>query len=83
MTANKNNNKSFSNNKKYLLSTNTKNKNDINNNNNSNEQISNLEKEVSMLKKYLMNNEELISDIGSIQGSQDWLNTQGDLYNNM
>ena len=36
-----------------------------------------------MLKKYLMNNEELISDIGSIQGSQDWLNTQGDIYNNM
>ena len=84
MTANKNNNKTFSNNKKYLLSTNTKNKNDINNNNNnSNEQISNLEKEVSMLKKYLMNNEELISDIGSVQGNQDWINTQGDIYNNM
>ena len=85
MSANKNNNKNFSNNKKYLLSTNNKNKTDINNNNinNGNEQISNLEKEVSMLKKYLMNNEELISDIGSIQGSQDWLNTQGDLYNNM
>ena len=84
MTANKNNNKNFSNNKKYLLSTNTKNKNDMmNNNNNSNEQISNLEKEVSMLKKYLMNNEELMSDISSIQGNQDWINTEGDIYNNI
>ena len=75
MTANKNN-KNFSNTKKYLLSTNNKNKND-------NEQISSLEKEVSLLKKYLMSNEELNSDLGSIQGNQDWLNTQGDIYNNI
>ena len=79
MTANKNH-KNNSNNKKYLLSTNNKNKNDASNNN---EQISNLEKEVSMLKKYLMNNEEMGSDIGSIQGGQDWLSSQGDFYNNM
>ena len=79
MTANKNH-KNNSNNKKYLLSTNNKNKNDTSNNN---EQISNLEKEVSMLKKYLMNNEEMGSDIGSIQGGQDWLSSQGDFYSNM
>lgn len=79
MTANKNH-KNNSNNKKYLLSTNNKNKNDTSNNN---EQISNLEKEVSMLKKYLMNNEEIGSDIGSIQGGQDWLSSQGDFYSNM
>ena len=77
MTANKNNKNS--NNKKYLLGTNTKNKNDSNNN----EQISNLEKEVSMLKKLLMNNEEMGSDIGSVQGGQDWLSSQGEIYNNM
>ena len=79
MTANKNQNNKNSNNKKYLLSTNTKNKNDLNNN----EQISNLEKEVSLLKKYLMNNEEIGSDIGSVQCSQDWLSSQGDPYNNI
>ena len=79
MTANKNNkiNINNTNNKKYLLSTNNKNKND------NNEQISNLEKEVSMLKKYLMTNEEMGSDIGSIQGKQDWLSSQGDIYNNI
>jgi DNA repair exonuclease SbcCD ATPase subunit len=79
MTANKNNKNNINNtnNKKYLLSTNNKNKND------NNEQISNLEKEVTMLKKYLMNNEELGSDIGSIQGGQDWISTQGDIYNNI
>ena len=79
MTANKNNKNNINNtnNKKYLLSTNNKNKND------NNEQISNLEKEVSMLKKYLMTNEEMGSDIGSIQGKQDWLSSQGDIYNNI
>ena len=56
------------------------NKNDIQNN----EQISNLEKEVSLLKRYLMNNEEMGSDINSIQGGADWMSVQGnDLYNNM
>ena len=75
-TANKNH-RNNSNNKKYLLSTNNKNKTD------NNEQISNLEKEVSMLKKYLMTNEEMGSDIGSIQGKQDWLSSQGDIYNNI
>ena len=56
------------------------NKNDIQNN----EQISNLEKEVSLLKRYLMNNEEMGSDINSIQGG-DWMSCQGgnDLYNNI
>ena len=80
MTANKNN-RNNSNNKKYLLT--TTNKNNKNENSDSNEQISNLEKEVTMLKKYLMNNEELGSDIGSIQGGQDWISTQGDIYNNI
>ena len=56
------------------------NKNDIQNN----EQISNLEKEVTLLKRYLMNNEEMGSDINSIQGPGDWMSVQGnDLYNNM
>ena len=36
-----------------------------------------------MLKKYLMTNEEMGSDIGSIQGKQDWLSSQGDIYNNI
>ena len=53
MTANKNKNNS---NKKYNELLKTVNKKD--------EQISNLEKEVSMLKQYLMNNEEMGSDIG-------------------
>ena len=75
MTATKNKNNS---NKKYLLSTTNKNKTEAQNN----EQISNLEKEVTMLKKYLMNNEELDSDIGSIQSPQDWMSNQSDLYSN-
>ena len=56
------------------------NKNEIQNN----EQISNLEKEVSLLKRYLMNNEEMGSDINSIQGG-DWMSCQGgnELYNNL
>ena len=41
-----------------------KNNDDLNNT----EQITNLEKEVSMLKQYLMNNEEICSDINSLQG---------------
>ena len=55
------------------------NKNDIQNN----EQISNLEKEVSLLKRYLMNNEEIGSDLNSMQG--DWMSVQGgtDMYNNI
>ena len=72
MTANKNKNNS---NKKYNELLKTVNKKD--------EQISNLEKEVSMLKQYLMNNEEMGSDIGSIQSPQDWMNTQGDIYSNI
>ena len=56
------------------------NKNDIQNN----EQISNLEKEVTLLKRYLMNNEEMGSEINSIQGGADWMSVQGnDLYNNI
>ena len=57
------------------------NKNDIQNN----EQISNLEKEVSLLKRYLMNNEEMGSDINSIQGGADWMSVQGgnDIHNNI
>ena len=72
MTANKNKNNS---NKKYNELLKTVNKKD--------EQISNLEKEVSMLKQYLMNNEEMGSDIGSIQSPQDWMNSQGDIYSNI
>ena len=72
MTANKNKSSS---NKKYTNLLNTVSKKD--------EQISNLEKEVSMLKQYLMKNEEINSDIGSIQSPQDWMNTQGDMYNNI
>jgi len=56
------------------------NKNDIQNN----EQISNLEKEVSLLKRYLMNNEEIGSDLNSMQGAADWMSVQGgDMYNNI
>ena len=76
MTANKNKSNYSHNKNNNLLH--TINKNDIQNN----EQISNLEKEVSILKQYLMNNEELGSDFGSIQSRQDWISTQGDLYNN-
>ena len=72
MTANKNKNNS---NKKYNDLLKTVNKKD--------EQISNLEKEVSMLKQYLINNEEMNSDFGSVQSPQDWINTQGDLYSNL
>ena len=72
MTANKNNSNS---NKKYTALLNTVSKKD--------EQISNLEKEVSMLKKYLMNNEEMGSDVGSIQSPQDWMSSQGDIYSNV
>ena len=55
------------------------NKNDLQNN----EQISNLEKEVSLLKRYLMSNEEIGSDLNSMQG--DWMSVQGgtDMYNNI
>ena len=65
--------------KKALSLLSSGNKNEIQNN----EQISNLEKEVSLLKKYLMNNEEMGSDINSIQGG-DWMSLQGgnDIYNN-
>ena len=65
-------------NNKSILSSGNKNEN--------NEQISNLEKEVSMLKKYLMTNEEMGSDINSIQGGGDWMNPPGgmnDMYGNM
>ena len=72
MTANKNKNNS---NKKYNDLLKTVNKKD--------EQISNLEKEVSMLKQYLINNEEMGSDFGSVQSPQDWMNTQGDIYSNL
>ena len=56
-----------------------------NKNEQNNEQISNLEKEVSLLKKYLMNNEEMGSDINSIQDGSDWMNSQygNDIYNNI
>ena len=74
MTANKNKNNSNSN-KKYTALLNTVSKKD--------EQISNLEKEVSMLKKYLINNEEMGSDVGSIQSPQDWMSSQGDIYSNI
>ena len=72
MTSNKNKNNS---NKKYNDLLKTVNKKD--------EQISNLEKEVSMLKQYLINNEEIGSDFGSVQSPQDWINTQGDIYSNI
>ena len=72
MTASKNKNNS---NKKYASLLSTVNKKD--------EQITNLEKEVSMLKKLLMSNEKHGSDLGSAQNHQDWLNTQGDIYNNI
>ena len=53
------------------------------NKNENNEQISNLEKEVSLLKRYLMNNEEMGSEINSVQGGADWMSLQGnDFYNN-
>ena len=74
----KENNNLENNGKKALSILSSGNKNEIQNN----EQISNLEKEVSLLKKYLMNNEEMGSDINSIQG--DWMSMQGgnDIYNN-
>ena len=43
-----------------------------------NEQILNLEKEVSLLKKYLMNNEEMETDLNVIQEEEDWMNLQTD-----
>ena len=44
-----------------------------------NEQILNLEKEVSLLKKYLMNNEEMEIDfLNVIQEEEDWMNLQTD-----
>ena len=53
------------------------------NKNENNEQITNLEKEVSLLKRYLMNNEEMGSEINSVQGGADWMSMQGnDFYNN-
>ena len=55
--------------------------NDINEKQN-NEQIANLEKEVLLLKKYLMNNEDIGSDINSFQ-EEIWLNQQeGNIINN-
>ena len=79
----KENNNLENNGKQTLSILSSGNKNDIQNNQN-NEQISNLEKEVSLLKKYLMNNEEMGSDINSIQGGADWMSLQGgnDIYNN-
>ena len=41
-----------------------------------NQQILNLEKEVSFLKRYLMKNEEMGSDLISIQEEGDWMNLQ-------
>ena len=53
-------------------------------NKNDNEQISSLEKEVSLLKRYLMNNEEIGSDLNSMQGAAGWISVQGgDMYNNI
>jgi hypothetical protein len=72
MTASKNKNSS---NKKLATLLSTVSKKD--------EQISNLEKEISMLKKLLMSNEKLGSEIGSFQNQQDWMNTQGDIYNDI
>ena len=43
-----------------------------------NEQILNLEKELSLLKKYLMNNEEMETDLNVIQEEEDWMNLQSD-----
>jgi hypothetical protein len=60
MTASKNKNSS---NKKLATLLSTVSKKD--------EQISNLEKEISMLKKLLMSNEKLGSEIGSFQNQQD------------
>ena len=70
------------NNKKSLKQNNVKNKyknyksnfNDVKNN----EQINKLEKEVSLLKQYLMNNnEDFCSDINSFQEGTDWMSQQG------
>ena len=55
---------------------------DLNNNSNSTEQISNLEKEVVLLKKYLMNNEEINSDINSVQGGDVMTVISGGYNNN-
>ena len=41
-----------------------------------NQQIINLEKEVSLLKRYLMKNEEMGSDLISIKEEGDWMNPQ-------
>ena len=60
---------------------NIKNEDDLNNNKNT-EQISNLEKEVVLLKKYLMNNEEINSDINSAQGGDVMTVISGGYYNN-
>ena len=73
MTASKNKNNNS--NKKISSLLNTVSKKD--------EQISNLEKEVSMLKKLLTSNKKLEHDINSFQNHQDWINTQGDMYNNI
>ena len=74
-----NNNEENKGNKTYSILS-SGNKNDIQNN----EQISNLEKEVSLLKRYLMNNEEIGSDLNSMQGAADWMSVQGgDMYNNI
>ena len=72
MTASKNKNSS---NKKLATLLSTVSKKD--------EQISNLEKEISMLKKLLLSNEKHGSEMGSFQNQQDWMNTQGDMYNDV
>ena len=41
-----------------------------------NQQILNLEKEVTLLKRYLIKNEEMASDLISIQEEGDWMNPQ-------
>ena len=71
------------NNKKLVKEkNNTSNKNKINSTNSkneskNNEQISNLEKEVALLKKYLMSNEEMNTEMHSIQDGSDWMSVQG------
>ena len=87
---NKNKNNNYNSNYKYMTASKNKNNNSnkkyaslLSTVSKKDEQISNLEKEVSMLKKLLMSNEKLGSDIGSIHDHQDWMNNQGDIYNNI
>ena len=84
------NNNNYSSNSKFMTASKNKNNNSnkklatlLSTVSKKDEQISNLEKEVSMLKKLLMSNEKLGSDIGSFQNHQDWMNTQGEMYNNI